>query len=109
MYKLSVQVFMVVALLLAAGNLFAGENVISNITPPSKNEPVGNFDGNGILQLKDDDQVVIGDVRYRLGPEVSFRHYNGASSSSTDFPVGIRVWFVLYPDNTIKSLWKEGG
>lgn len=116
MYKPLIQAFMIITLVLSTGSLYAGDTAILDIKPPTSNAatasnaPIGNFDGSGTLQRIEAAKVVIGDSLYRLKTGVAYRNHDGSLSTAAAFPVGIRVWFVLKgDDNTIESLWKEGG
>jgi len=111
MSKTIIRVMTVLCLVFFAGSLYAGDAVIMTIKPPGAHEPIGNFEGNGILQRVTNTSVVINDALYHLSPGVTYHNYDGSLSSADAFPVGIRVWFVLSidDDNTVMSLWKEGG
>ncbi len=106
------------ALIFVAGPLVAGETEILEIKPlPAAsvqrgNEPdlhEGKFDGYGIIDSLNDKEVVINDTAYRLSGGIAYKYLDGRSATVDNFPVGTSVWFVLYTDNTIKSVWKEGG
>ncbi len=112
MYKPFILALIVVTLVLSAGNLPADDTAILPILPPETNKPQVLYNGYGILQAIEDNDVIIDDMLFHRGSGFTFRDWDGSLSSSTEFPAGIRVWYVLYPDdaeNTIESLWKEGG
>jgi len=105
-------------LLVAAGPLYAGDTDILDLKPPmstpgeSLQEPdlkEGEFDGYGVIDMIAGQEIVIDDASYRLSGSVSYKYLDGSSASPDNFPVGTRVWFMLYTDNIIKSVWKEGG
>ena len=118
MRKLSIYLAILVVLTLAAGPLQAGDSDILDLKPPQgeagkpQGEPdlhEGKFDGYGVIDMITANEIVIDDATYRLAGAVVFKYLNGSSTSSDQFPVGTKVWFVLLTDNTIKSVWKEGG
>ena len=109
---------LLMALIFATGPLYAGDAAVLDIKPPASvtsrpaQEPdlkEGKFDGYGTIDRITAGEVVIDDAAYRLSSGVSFRYLDGNPASAVNFPVGTRVWFVLYADNIIKSVWKEGG
>lgn len=106
------------ALIFVAGPLWAGDTDVLDIKPPSAvlnqtgREPdlhEGKFDGVGVIDRITSQDVVINDTLYRFSVGITYKYLDGSSASADNFPVGTSVWFVLYPDNTIKSVWKEGG
>jgi len=44
-----------------------------------------------------------------LSGGMTYTYLDGSSVTGDNFHVGIRGWFVLCIDNTMKSHWKEGG
>ena len=117
MRKLGVYSLLIVALVFSTGIAQAGDTVIRNFRPPSASMDdsakkcdlwEGKFDGCGILDRLSDSCLVIDDTYYRRSPGIVFKYLDGRSTTGSKFLVGTRVWFVLYPDNTIKSVWKEG-
>ena len=118
MCKPVVYILLMSAMIFTAGTLHAGDKAILDIKPPSSEtgKPVkgadlkeGKFDGYGTIDSITAGEVVIDDAYYRLASSVSFKYLNGNSTSAVNFPVGTKVWFMLYTDNIIKSVWKEGG
>jgi hypothetical protein len=117
MRKPVVYIVLITTLIFTAGVLWAGDTTILDIKPPSPaaghtfrgpDLKEGKFDGYGTINRIAIDEVVIDDAHYRLTTGVAFRYLDGRSTSVDNFPVGTRVWFVLYADNIIKSVWKEG-
>ena len=110
---------LVTALLFMAGPLYAGDPAVININPPSAvpsqlpgsgpDLHEGKFDGYGTVDRITPREVVINDTLYRLSSTAAYQYLDGRLATAEDFPVGTRVWFVLYADNIIKSVWKEGG
>ncbi len=118
MRKLGVYSLLIVALIFTTGLAQAGDTVIHDFRPPSAamDDSVrrcdlweGKFDGCGILDRLKDNEIVIDDTLYRLSSSAVFKNLDGRSATAGEFLLGTSVWFVLYPDNTIKSVWKEGG
>ena len=118
MRKLTVYSVLMATLLIAAGALYAADTAILDIKPPAAapglpgQEPdlhEGKFDGYGVIDMINEQAVVINDTLYRLSGGIGYKYLDGRATTADHFPVGTRVWFVLYPDNTIKSVWKEGG
>ena len=118
MRKPVVYSLMMAALLFIAGPLCAGDTAILVIKPPSSAPDLpakgpdlhyGKFDGTGVIERITSQEVVIDDKLYRLGSRITYKYRDGSSATADNFPVGTRVWFVLYTDNIIKSVWKEGG
>ncbi|MCP3951715.1 MAG: hypothetical protein GY697_05780 [Desulfobacterales bacterium] len=106
------------ALIFVAGPLVAGDTEVLDIKPPTAaavqrgNEPdlhEGKFDGYGVIDSINDKTVVINDMAYRLSGGIVYKYLDGRSATVGNFPIGTSVWFVLYADNIIKSVWKEGG
>lgn len=103
-------------LILSASTVWAGDTAVLSLQPPSAvtAQPVecdlreGEFDGCGKLDMLHDEYIVIEDNQFPLASGVVFKHLDGSSATAEQFLVGTKVWFVLYPDNTIKSVWKEG-
>lgn len=109
---------MAAVLMILAGPLYAGDPDILDLKPPmSKPGEIqkeadlkeGEFDGYGVIDMITAQEIVIDDATYRLSGSMSYKYLDGSSTSANDFPVGTRVWFMLYTDNIIKSVWKEGG
>lgn len=107
------------ALLIMAWPLYAGDPAVLNIKPPSAvpgqlpgsgpDLHEGKFDGYGGIDRITPQEVVIDDTLYYLTAGAVYKYLDGRSTTADDFPVGTKVWFVLYADNIIKSVWKEGG
>ncbi len=118
MRKFAVYSVVMAALVLIAWPLYAGDPAILDIKPPA-GAPVlpgaepdlheGKFDGYGVIDMINEQEVVINDASYRLSGGTAYKYLDGRSAAADNFPVGTSVWFVLYPDNIIKSVWKEGG
>jgi hypothetical protein len=117
MRKLVGYSLLMAALLFIAGPLCAGDTAILDIKPPSSRLDLpdrgpdlhyGQFDGAGVVHRITSQEVVIDDELYRLGSGMTYKYRDGSLATADNFPVGTRVWFVLYAENTIKSLWKEG-
>ena len=119
MRKPVVYIVLITAAIFTAGALYAGDTaIILDIKPPSPAKgrllkgpdlKEGKFDGYGTIDRITAGEVVIDDAYFRLTSGVAFRYLDGTSTSAVNFPVGTRVWFMLYADNIIKSVWKEGG
>jgi len=118
MQKPALYSLLLAALLIFAGPLYAGDTDILDLKPPmstpgkTMDEPdlkEGEFDGYGVIDQITAQEVVIDDAYYRLSGSTTYKYMNGSSASADNFPVGTRVWFMLYTDNIIESVWKEGG
>ncbi len=118
MQKPVIYSLLMAALLFIAGPLCAGDTAILDIKPPSSAPDLpakgpdlhyGKFDGTGVIDRITSQEVVIDDNLYQLDSKITYKYLDGSSATADNFPVGTRVWFVLYAENTIKSVWKEGG
>ena len=118
MKKPVVYSLMMAMLLLIAGPISAGDTAVLDIKPPKLgNGPPaegpdlkeGKFDGTGMIDRIADQEIVISDTYYRLRATVVYKYLDGRLANADDFPVGTTVWFVLYADNIIESVWREGG
>ena len=117
MRKLGIYSLLIVALIFTTGVVQAGDPAVSEFRPPSSVVEdstkkcdlwEGKFDGCGILDRLKGNIIVIDDQMYQLSPNVVYKYLDGRFTAENKFLVGTRVWFVLYTDNTIKSVWKEG-
>jgi len=118
MQKPAVYSLLMAVLLLFAGSLYAQDADILDLKPPmsapgqTMEEPdlkEGEFDGYGVIDRITAQELVIDDATYRLSGTTTYKYMDGSSASADNFPVGTRVWFMLYTDNIIESVWKEGG
>ncbi len=118
MRKPAVYSVLMAALIFVAGPLYAGDTDVLDIKPPSAaleqtgrgpDLHEGKFDGFGVIDRITSRDVVISDSLYRFSVGVTYKYLDGSSTTADNFPVGTRVWFVLYADNIIESVWKEGG
>ena len=118
MQKPALYSLLITVLLFTAGALYAGDTAILDIKPPARGpekaaeEPdlhEGKFDGYGVIERITPQEIVISDTHYRLSSGAAYKYLDGRLTNVNDFPVGTWVWFVLYADNIIESVWKEGG
>jgi hypothetical protein len=117
MRKLGIYSPLIVALIFTTGVVQAGDTAVREFRPPSAVMEdstkkcdlwEGKFDGCGILDRLKGNAIVVDDQFYQLSASVVYKDLDGRFVIREKFLVGTPVWFVLYPDNTIKSVWKEG-
>jgi hypothetical protein len=66
--------------------------------------PTG-FDGYGIIDRIDSDEVVISDTLYKLAPEVTYNTLKRNNTSDAAFGTGRQAAFLFNRDREITSLW----